>query len=113
MRAIGHHAFGGIRGSSATALAARIEDAEAKLVITTDGQFRRGAAVSLKEAVDEAVSAVGTAGKSPVEHVLVVRRTGIDTPWTQGRDLWWHETVEVASAEHTPEAFDSEHPLFL
>jgi acetyl-CoA synthetase len=100
-------------GFSASALAARIEDAEAKLVITTDGQFRRGQAVSLKEAVDEAVSAVGTAGKSPVEHVLVVRRTGIDTPWTQGRDLWWHETVEVASAEHTPEAFDSEHPLFL
>src|SRR5712671_5818557 len=59
-------------GFSASALAARIEDAEAKLVITTDGQFRRGAAVSLKEAVDEAVSAVATAGESPVEHVLVV-----------------------------------------
>src|SRR6202048_2613943 len=100
-------------GFSASALAARIEDAEAKLVITTDGQFRRGQAVSLKEAVDEAVSAVGAAGRNPVEHVLVVRRTGMDTPWHQGRDLWWHETVEVASAEHTPEAYDSEHPLFL
>ena len=43
----------------------------------------------------------------------MVRRTGIDTPWTDGRDLWWHDTVEMASAEHTPEAFDSEHPLFL
>jgi acetyl-CoA synthetase len=95
-------------GFSATALAARIEDAEAKLVITTDGQYRRGAAVSLKEPVDEAVD-----GQPSVEHVLVVRRTGIDTPWTDGRDLWWHETVEVASPEHTPEAFDSEHPLFL
>jgi len=42
-----------------------------------------------------------------------VRRTGIDTPWTEGRDLWWHDTVEPASPEHTPEAFDSEHPLFL
>jgi acetyl-CoA synthetase len=100
-------------GFSSTALAARIEDAEAKLVITSDGQYRRGQAVSLKESVDEAVSAVSTAGKSPVEHVLVVRRTGIDTPWTDGRDLWWHDTVDKASTEHTPEAFDSEHPLFL
>ena len=43
----------------------------------------------------------------------MVRRTGIDTPWTEGRDLWWHDTVDAASPEHTPEAFDSEHPLFL
>ena len=95
-------------GFSATALAARIEDAEAKLVITSDGQYRRGQAVSLKESVDEAVD-----GQDCVEHVLVVRRTGIGTPWTEGRDLWWHDTVEAASAKHTPEAFDSEHPLFL
>ena len=95
-------------GFSSTALAARIEDAEARLVITADGQYRRGKAASLKESVDEAVD-----GQESVEHVLVVRRTGIDTPWTDGRDLWWHETVEVASDEHTPEAFDSEHPLFL
>jgi len=95
-------------GFSASALAARIEDAEAKLVITSDGQFRRGQAVSLKESVDEAVE-----GQKSVEHVLVVRRTGIDTPWTEGRDLWWHEIVDEASPEHTPEAFDSEHPLFL
>jgi acetyl-CoA synthetase len=95
-------------GFSATALKARIEDAEAKLVITTDGQYRRGQAVSLKQSVDEACE-----GQKSVEHVLVVRRTGIDTPWTEGRDLWWHETVEPASPEHTPEAFDAEHPLFL
>jgi acetyl-CoA synthetase len=95
-------------GFSSSALAARISDAEAKLVITADGQFRRGKAASLKEGVDEAV-----AGQKSVEHVLVVRRTGIDTPWTEGRDLWWHDTVDAASAEHTPEAFDSEHPLFL
>ena len=100
-------------GFSASALKARIEDAEAKLVITTDGQFRRGKAVSLKESVDEAVGAGGQAGKSTVEHVLVVRRTGMDTPWTEGRDLWWHDTVDAASPEHTPEAFDAEHPLFL
>ncbi|WP_319429586.1 acetate--CoA ligase [Mycobacterium sp. RTGN5] len=95
-------------GFSATALRARIEDAEAKLVITTDGQYRRGNAVSLKEAVDEAVK-----GQECVEHVLVVRRTGIDVDWTDGRDVWWHEAVDSASTEHTPEAFDSEHPLFL
>lgn len=95
-------------GFSATALAARIEDAEAKLVITSDGQFRRGEAVSLKESVDEAVS-----GQKSVEHVLVVRRTKIGTPWTEDRDLWWDETVDSASPEHTPDAFDSEHPLFL
>jgi acetyl-CoA synthetase len=95
-------------GFSSSALAARIEDAEAKLVITADGQFRRGQAASLKESVDEACD-----GQKSVEHVLVVRRTGIDTPWTDGRDLWWHDIVDDASPEHTPEAFDSEHPLFL
>jgi acetyl-CoA synthetase len=95
-------------GFSATALRARIADAQAKLVITTDGQFRRGKAASLKPSVDEAV-----AGQGCVEHVLVVQRTGIDTAWTQGRDLWWHDTVESASGEHTAEAFDAEHPLFL
>ena len=100
-------------GFSATALKARIEDAAAKLVITTDGQFRRGQAVSLKESVDEALSPGGQRATSTVEHVLVVRRTGMATPWTAGRDLWWHELVEPASTEHTPAAFDAEHPLFL
>jgi acetyl-CoA synthetase len=94
-------------GFSASALKARVEDAEAKLVITTDGQFRRGKAVSLKDAVDEAVEA------SSVEHVIVVRRTGIDVGWTDGRDLWWHDVVDNASAVHEADAFDSEHPLFL
>ena len=98
-------------GYSASALKARIEDAAAKLVITTDGQFRRGAAVSLKTAVDEAIDGLGD--DSPVEHVLVVRRTGIDVDWTEGRDVWWDEAVPKASTEHTPEAFDAEHPLFL
>jgi acetyl-CoA synthetase len=95
-------------GFSSAALRARIEDAEAKLLITTDGQYRRGKAVSLKESADEAVGSSST-----IEHVLVVRRTAIDVPWTEGRDLWWHDTVDNASPEHTPEAFDSEHPLFL
>ena len=98
-------------GFSASALGARIEDAATKVVITTDGQYRRGQAVSLKAGVDEAIAGLGDAG--PVEHVVVVRRTGIDVPWTAGRDLWWHEVVGAASAEHIAEAFDAEQPLFL
>jgi acetyl-CoA synthetase len=96
-------------GFTAHALRARIADAQAKLLITSDGQFRRGTPAPLKDAADEAVSDPG----SPVEHVLVVRRTGIDVSWNDGRDLWWHDVVDSASPEHTPEAFDSEHPLFL
>ncbi|OBA84548.1 acetate--CoA ligase [Mycobacterium sp. 1164966.3] len=96
-------------GFTAKALRARIADAEAKLLITTDGQFRRGKPAPLKESADEAVEGPD----SPVEHVIVVRRTGIDVPWEDGRDLWWHDVVDSASAEHTPEAFDAEQPLFL
>ncbi|OBI84090.1 acetate--CoA ligase [Mycobacterium sp. 1245805.9] len=96
-------------GFTAKALRARIADAEAKLLITTDGQFRRGKPAPLKEAADEAVSDPD----SPVERVLVVRRTGIDVSWNDDRDLWWHEVVDAASDEHTPDAFDAEQPLFL
>jgi acetyl-CoA synthetase len=95
-------------GFSAEALRSRIEDAEAKLVITSDGQYRRGKPAPLKAAVDEAVSRTPT-----IEHVLVVRRTDIDVDWTEGRDRWWHDTVPGQSEEHTPEAFDAEHPLFI
>jgi acetyl-CoA synthetase len=94
-------------GFSAEALRSRIEDAEAKLVITSDGGYRRGGASALKPAVDEAVESTPT-----IEHVLVVRRTGQDVAWFD-RDVWWHDIVERQSAEHTPEAFDAEHPLFI
>ncbi len=94
-------------GFSAQSLVDRISDADAKVVITADGGYRRGAASALKPAVDEAVA------RCPgVEHVLVVRRTGQDVAWTE-RDTWWHEAVAAQPAEHTPEAFDSENPLFL
>ncbi|BCP08028.1 acetyl-coenzyme A synthetase [Mycobacterium paraintracellulare] len=99
-------------GFTAKALAARIADASAKLLITSDGQFRRGKPAPLKDAADEAVAS-GPDGDSPIEHVLVVRRTGIDVSWNDDRDLWWHDVVDAASAEHTPEPFDSEQPLFL
>ncbi|MGC0327489.1 acetyl-CoA synthetase [Streptomyces sp. SAI-170] len=95
-------------GFSPAALQSRIEDAEARLLITADGQYRRGRAEPMKANTDEATSA--TPG---VEHVLVVRRTGTEVPWTEGRDLWWHELVDAQSDRHTPEAFDAEHPLFI
>jgi acetyl-CoA synthetase len=95
-------------GFSAEALRSRIGDAQARLVITADGQYRRGTAVPLKNAVDEAVAA----DDSPVENVLVVRRTGLDIAWT-GKDLWWDELVDGQGEQHTPEAFDAEQPLFI
>jgi acetyl-CoA synthetase len=95
-------------GFSAEALRSRIDDAQAKLVITADGQYRRGNPAPLKAAVDEAVA------KTPsIEHVLVVRRTETDVEWTDGRDVWWHDLVDGQSDQHTPEAFDAEHPLFI
>ncbi|MEV6773135.1 acetate--CoA ligase [Nocardia sp. NPDC051030] len=102
-------------GFSASALRQRVDDAQARLVITADGQWRRGKAAPLKEAVDEALAADGdeSGAAATVEHVLVVRRTGIETSWTEGRDLWWDETVANASPEHEAEAFDAEHPLFI
>ncbi|ADJ50510.1 acetyl-CoA synthetase [Amycolatopsis mediterranei S699] len=99
-------------GFSPTALRARVDDAAAKVVITSDGQFRRGKAAPMKANVDEALE-----GAETVEKVIVVKRTGDklegDVPWTDGRDLWWHELVDGQSEEHTPKAFDSEHPLFI
>ncbi len=96
-------------GFSAEALHSRIEDAQAKLVITADGGYRKGAASALKPAVDDALAK----GSASVEHVLVVRRTGRDVAWTEGRDVWWHEAVGSASAEHTPVDVEAEHPLFI
>src|SRR5690606_38537504 len=85
-----------------------IADTDAKIVITADGGYRRGSAHALKPTVDAALE------RCPgVERVIVVRRTGQDVAWTPGRDLWWHDTVEVADDRHEPEAFDAEHPLFI
>jgi acetyl-CoA synthetase len=95
-------------GFSSQALVDRINDCDARLVITADGGYRRGAPASLKPAVDEALT------KCPdVRHVMVVRRTGQDVAWTDGRDVWWDDVVGRQSTEHTPEAFDAEHPLYV
>ncbi|HEX5568087.1 MAG TPA: acetate--CoA ligase [Streptomyces sp.] len=97
-------------GFSADALATRIQDADASVVITTDGGYRRGKPSPLKSAVDEALTHPGT---EHVRSVLVVRRTGQEIAWTEGRDVWWHEMVGRQPEEHTPQAFEAEHPLFI
>jgi acetyl-CoA synthetase len=96
-------------GFSADALASRIKDCEAHVVITADGGYRRGAPSALKPAVDEAVAKAGDV----VRKVVVVKRTGQDVDWDDSRDVWWHEAVDEASSEHEPEYFDSEHPLYV
>ena len=95
-------------GFSADALLSRIQDADAKIVITADGGYRKGSANALKPAVDDALK-----GETNVKHVLVVKRTGQNVEWNAERDVWWHEIVERQSAEHTAESFDSEHGLFI
>jgi acetyl-CoA synthetase len=95
-------------GFSADALLSRIQDADAKLVITADGGFRKGAPFALKPAVDEALK-----GKHNVAHVLVVQRTKQETLWNDKTDVWWHEIVGRQSEEHVAQSFDSEHPLFI
>ncbi len=96
-------------GFSADALASRIDDCQAKVVITSDGGYRRGAPSALKPAVDEARTKTDR-----VEKVLVVRRTGQDLDaWDDDVDVWWHDVVDTASTEHTPDAFDAEHPLYV
>ncbi len=95
-------------GFSADALASRIQDCDARVVVTSDGGYRRGAPSALKPAVDEAVS------RCPdVRSVLVVRRTGQDVDWDADRDVWWHDLVEKQDSSHTPEMFDAEHPLYV
>ncbi|MFW6868664.1 acetate--CoA ligase [Nocardioides sp. CPCC 206347] len=100
-------------GFSAEALASRIEDCGAKLVITADGGYRRGAAAALKPAVDEALVKIDNDNTAIVENVLVVRRTGQEVEFNSAIDNWWHEVVDEASPIHEPQAFDAEHPLYV
>ncbi|GAA2585691.1 acetate--CoA ligase [Microbacterium binotii] len=100
-------------GFSADSLRARIDDAGAKLVITADGGYRKGKVSPLKPAVDQALADRGSGAQETVEHVLVVRRGGNDVAWKPGRDIWWHDAVAAASAEHEAKPFDAENPLFI
>jgi acetyl-CoA synthetase len=94
-------------GFSAEALIDRINDAEAKLVITADGGWRRGQKVALKQNVDAAL------GRCPsVEHCLVFRRTGDAVEMRNGRDVWWHDLVPGQPSTCEPASLDSEHVLY-
>jgi len=94
---------------SSQALKERIEDAGAKLVITADGGYRRGAVHGLKDSVDEALKT----GCVSVRHVLVVKRGGNDIDWRQGRDIDWHEALKFQPDTCEPASLPSEHPLFI
>jgi acetyl-CoA synthetase len=95
-------------GFSSESLRGRILDCDCRLVITTDGQYRRGTPAPVKPAVDEALTDC-----PGVEHVLVVRRTGDDVTWQDGRDVWWHDIVDKQPATHEAESFDAENPLYI
>ena len=95
-------------GFSAEALAGRILDADARMVITADGGYRRGSAAALKVNVDDALLQC-----PDVQSVLVVRRTGQDVSWEEGRDHWWHDIVDRQPTSHEPEFFDAEQPLYI
>jgi acetyl-CoA synthetase len=95
-------------GFSAEALRDRMNDAQARVVVTADGGYRRGAVVPLKANVDAALE-----GAPSVKHVVMVRRTGEPVAFRSGRDHWWHERMSAAAATCEPEPVDAEHPLFI
>ncbi|HVT65634.1 MAG TPA: acetate--CoA ligase, partial [Mycobacteriales bacterium] len=95
-------------GFSSDSLRGRILDSDSRVVVTTDGQYRRGAPTPVKPAVDEALE-----GCPDVRTVLVVRRTGDEVAWDDARDVWWHDVVDSASDQHEAQAFDAEQPLFM
>ena len=95
-------------GFSADALRDRINDAEAKVLITQDEGWRAGKVVPLKQNADDAVTDTPS-----IEKVVVLRRTANEVPWTEGRDVWWHDLVEGQSADCPPEAMDAEDLLYL
>jgi acetyl-CoA synthetase len=95
-------------GFSSESIKDRVNDCQAKLILTADGGWRRGKIVELKANVDRALP-----NTPSVQHVIVLRRTGQPVEMTEGRDRWWHEFVAGVPAEHAARGFDSEHPLFI
>jgi acetyl-CoA synthetase len=95
-------------GFSAEALKARIQDLDARIVITADGGWRRGKEVRLKTAVDEALE-----GCPNVHNVIVYQRTGTGAPMKEGRDHWWHDLHQGVTDECPAEQLDAEHPLYV
>ncbi|HRO74280.1 MAG TPA: acetate--CoA ligase, partial [Saprospiraceae bacterium] len=96
-------------GFSANALAERIKDAQAKVVLCTDYNRRGPKTIPVKEVVDEAIEM----GCDSVSHVLTYRSTGGDVLWDERRDIWWHKLVDVQSTVCAPEIMDAEDPLFV
>lgn len=97
-------------GFSPEAVAGRIIDSKAKLVITADEGLRAGRAIPLKKNVDDALTHVDI---PPIEHVVVLRRTGQTEQWIEGRDLWWDEIVQGVNTECDVEVMNAEDPLFI
>ena len=95
-------------GFSSEAIKDRVNDCQARVIITADGGWRRGRIVELKGNVDRAL-----AGTPTVEHVVVLKRTGHDVQMVEGRDCWWHDVVAAQPPTHKPRAFASENPLFI
>ena len=103
-------------GFSAQSVADRIADCQAKMVITADGGYRRGAVVPLKKNVDEALTLKDASGKllaSTIEKVVVLRRTTNEIHIQEGRDVWWHRELEYVDAHCPPAKMDSEANLFI
>ncbi len=95
-------------GFSANSLSDRIIDAECNLVITSDGAYRGAKSIGLKSIVDEALQTCPT-----VEKVIVLKRTGEDINFQEGRDIWWDDVLKGVDADNTAEEMDSEDPLFI
>ena len=95
-------------GFGAQAVASRLQDSEAKVLITADGFYRRGQTVRLKETADEALAQCPT-----VKHVLVYRRLGREIPWTTGRDRWWHDAVATESAQCAAVPVEADRPCLI
>ncbi|HLQ85617.1 MAG TPA: AMP-binding protein, partial [Salinisphaeraceae bacterium] len=96
-------------GFSAPSLRNRIEDAEAKLLVTADGNYRGGKLVPLKETTDKALAE----GCASIESVIVLQRSGVDVTMQDGRDIWWHDAIDGQSDNCEPEWVEAEHPLFI
>jgi acetyl-CoA synthetase len=95
-------------GFGAEALATRLDDAGARLLLTADGSFRRGKPVRIKDAADEAAARVPS-----LEHLVVLRRAGLDVAWTPGRDLWWDEALAHQPVDGPTEELDAEAPALI
>jgi acetyl-CoA synthetase len=95
-------------GFSSEAIKDRVNDCQAKLIITADGGWRRGKIIELKASVDRALPSAPS-----VQHVVVLKRTGQEVPMVEGRDLWWHDFIAGKATSHKAKAFPSEQPLFI